>query len=649
MQEAIIQIGHKILEKEGFLENLVQKLEPTRKNKQLHVLKFNFSTTNLSLSIDVNEEMDEKTASKYLYVGSAAGAASDQWYVSATNNLYHITETMPNLLKLDLGEELNNKIKFIVENYFVDLSKEFKSNKNRYILNFEILGIKENPKNIFEEIFNEENDKGTKNVYKAIKDTLKKKFLSLFETYIKDEKNLSFNDIGLYTIFIDGKPICDYEQYKEVVLRDKQSVKSLKGNGICSLCSIEKDLTSDIKTDIKFYTTNQLIFASGLEKSNYKHNMLLCQDCLNKLLIGEKYIKNNLNTYLTGFTVYLIPHFIFGENLNKEEMDLVCEKIKKSFNTVKNYKDIEELRYEIENSLDFKNAYENSYFLINFIFYKNVQKATKIQKFIKDVNPSIFESIGQALLKSNKSYVNIFEGDYKRRITLGTAYYLTAIRLKSGEAMEYRNLLTLYERILTKGSIKRESIISNILKVCKIQFFEEASFNVSTGNMKDSIIYGNMYIRFLEELGCLRREVSMLNVEKLLLEDKMKDYIKEMNYGEQETSLFLLGYLVGEVGNSQRKGSLEGKKPILNKLNFGGMDKSKIIRLTGEVFNKLRQEKILKFNEKNFGQCKELLDKNINNWTLSKQENLFYILSGYGYATNKFVLNKKDGGEEDEQ
>jgi len=116
-----------------------------------------------------------------------------------------------------------------------------------------------------------------------------------------------------------------------------------------------------------------------------------------------------------------------------------------------------------------------------------------------------------------------------------------------------------------------------------------------------------------------------------------------MGYNEQQTSLFLLGNIIGAIGNAQYKRSSDGKKPILNKLNFNGMDKSKLVRLSNEIFNKLRQEKILPYNEMIYGKFKELFDKNRDSWNLNKDENLFYILSGYGYCTNKAIMGERKG------
>ena len=137
-----------------------------------------------------------------------------------------------------------------------------------------------------------------------------------------------------------------------------------------------------------------------------------------------------------------------------------------------------------------------------------------------------------------------------------------------------------------------------------------------------------------------------MDVDKLKVNANIKNYIDSMGYGEEESALFLLGYLVGAVGNAQYKRMGQDRKPILNKLNFGGVDRSKIIRLCDEVFGKLVQEKIRLYNETTFAECKKLLDKNIKNWKLNKYENLFYILSGYSFKTESAMINKGGKGNE---
>lgn len=642
MLEGIIQIGQALLKSDDIISNFIEDLQSTKKNKQLNVLKFNFLLDENKLDIDVAEEMDEHTAHKYSFVGSADGPNAPQWYVSSKSSNYHLTETVYNLSNIDFGEELNAKIKKVFKDFYVDFGDELKP-KYRYALNLNKCGIIDiTMDELFKKIKDQVNDE--KKLGKKLLEAEKREF----EKYLKDVKDINPNDIGLYTIFIDGEPISNFKKYRDVVVESKRLKGGKKNTGVCSICGNNKNVTSNMtKMKIKYYTTNQIIFASDVTKSNYYKNMQMCSDCMFKFLAGENYILNNLQTRLAAFDVYIIPQFIYGEPLDESELNIATKKITNSFNTVKSYEGISKLRNEIDGSLDLRD--EDSYFLLNFIFFKSSQQATKIQRLIKDVNPSIFEKVRHASDKARRDFVNVLGQDYKGAITLTSIYYMTPIRTRKGEATQYRDLLETYDAILTGKKLNKKHLIDNLIECIKIIRFSKGSYNINPNNevLEFYVIRANMYIKFLEYMGCLK-EGKGLDVSELKVKDSIKNYIEKLGYDEQETAMFLLGYLIGEIGNAQYKKTDEGNKPILNKLNFNGLDRSKIIRLTKDVFNKLNQEKdsngqkIIQYNEVTFFDMKRLLDKNINDWKLNKDESLFYVLSGYSYATAMPMLKKKE-------
>ncbi len=125
-----------------------------------------------------------------------------------------------------------------------------------------------------------------------------------------------------------------------------------------------------------------------------------------------------------------------------------------------------------------------------------------------------------------------------------------------------------------------------------------------------------------------------MDLQQLSVPEDVRDYCLEMNYSEPALALFVLGLLIAEVGNQQSR-ERDGKKPILNKVNFNGMDKARIIRLSNEIVKKLREYKVLKYNEGLYQVHKNLLEKTLVNWNLNKQNALFYLLSGYAYGTDR--------------
>ena len=646
MLEGIIQIGNSMLSGGGdMLSNLIKDVpSKNRKEKQMHVLKICFNTQKDEFKLDAKEEIDSGTALKYAFIGSADGPASPQWFATSNSYLYHITETLSNLTKVDLGNKLNEKIKSIFKTYYVDLGDKFKP-KNRYILNYKKCGIgEEDVLERLKKVQDEETEEDEKKRYKNITSSLKKIYSKEFESYVKTQFDIKSDEIGLYTIFIDDKPLSDFKEYRQAILKSKQNGKdNKKVKGCCSMCGSGENLTSDLsKMKIKYYTTNQIIFASELK--SYDRNMLLCSNCLNKLISGENYIKNKLNTKLIGFTVYLIPHFILGSPMNKNDLDKISDNIQHSFNTVKNLTGVDDFKTEIQNIKDMND--EDTYFLINIMFYKKSNQATKIQKLIKDVNPSVFGKIMDEFYDVGKLSRKIMGINYKLKIDLQTFYFMTPIRLKNSEPMNYRKLLQMYDAILTQRSLKLDEFIKGVISCAKIEFFDEQGYNVNgKSGIYNTILKANFCIKFLEYMGCIE-EGERMDISSLKVKDDLKTYILNMGYDEQQSAMFLLGCLIGEIGNAQYRRMGEDRKPILNKLNFGGVDKGKVIRLTNEVFNKLIQEKIRKYNEVTFSECKRLMDASQNSWKLNKHENLFYILSGYSYVTTKAMLNK--GGKENE-
>ncbi len=633
-----MQIGQVILDEKDILASLIKEVEPVRRNKQQHVMKIKFYTKEEKLELDAKEEIDENTAEKYMFIGSVNGPNSPQWYATSSSINYHISETIYNMSHMDFGESFNEKIKKLLNEYYIDLGENYK-NKNRYMLNLYKFGyVNSSIGDLLKQSEEEINSKDEKKIIESVKKKIQKQ--------IEEKLGISFNEISLFTIFIDDIPITNCKEYKEAVLKSKSGGKSKKPeeHKKCFMCGSTEDVTSKLSDmKIKYFTTNQVIFASGL--SDYDKNMMLCKDCINRLLAGENYVQNNLDTRLMDFNVYLIPHFIWGKPLSKSELDSGSNVIKRSFNTVKNFNNIEDFKDYIENMKD--SLDEDYYYLVNFFFYKKMNQATKVQKLIKDVNPSIFYKIAEASYETEELMQNILAGYRYNRISLESFYYFTPIRVKSGEAMQYRSLLQWYEAILTQGKIKKRNFINHIVQCTYKEYFNKEGYNIQKVKIHDTVIKASMAIKFLERMRIMDEEVKNLEFDLTVRED-LKNYIKGLNYDEQKTSMFLLGYLVGEVGNAQYKRMGEDKKPILNKINFSGMDKQKVIRLSNEMVNKLKQEKILKYNEIVFGEHKRLFDKNEDKWKMNKQENLFYILSGYSYATVRPMINKNNGGNDNE-
>jgi CRISPR-associated protein Csh1 len=110
-----------------------------------------------------------------------------------------------------------------------------------------------------------------------------------------------------------------------------------------------------------------------------------------------------------------------------------------------------------------------------------------------------------------------------------------------------------------------------------------------------------------------------------------------MDYSETEIALFYLGRVLSSVAYAQYKKGHESK-PVLNKINFNGMDADAIVRLSLDLREKTRQYNIHHKTEWNFSEFTERFNE--KDWSLSKEQNVFYLMAGYSFGLTKSDNNQ---------
>lgn len=654
MLEAMIEIGEKILRDQDIIESRIKDVSIQDKKGQVrYVAKLNFDIENNSFKVDL-EEADSNSVKRYIHLGRDGGPNANQWYVTFTGLNALIAEVVSQLAKMDLPDLVIENLNNVLDNFYYDFGEKI-TPKYRYMLDINKLGISSEQLPALLQEYQNENKP-----YKSLLDQLQKEL----QKYIESKYEIKSNQIALYTLAINGEPIASTpwykklleEKFKEGGEEKKQKVDRLIDQATCSFCGSNNNVTSDLrKMNIKYYTTNQNIFASNFDKKNYSKNMVLCQKCYDSLLTSETFIQNQMKARISKLDVYIIPHIVFSTyELTKGDLYYVSDKLIQSINMANNIEHVETYKNEL---LDLtSNLGEDNYILINIVFYKKMNQATKILKLIKDVNPSILDLIAESVNRT-QLWINDYysEGVANRKMQKGMnlVYYMTPIKLSQQSPAQYQKVLNIYESIFYHRKLNKRLILKNVIDTLKICWFEQPEYNVSGSDSKKYIDFKIMdalfYVGFLEKMGNLERGEGM-DITKLNLKDQYISYIEEINYDEQQTALFLLGCMVGAIGRKQnnRNNKSGGNKdsgtykPILNKLNFNGMELSKIKRLSNEIPSKMRQEKILIFYERVYQNQKYLLDLNEKNWNYNKDENLYYLLSGYAYETmRKFEKEEK--------
>ena len=641
MQEAVYEIGKIVKSESSIIEGIMLN---NKKGEPKRVLKMDFSTQKTELTVDVSEEIDADSAERYFHIGSASGPNSPQWFSVSKVVDYHLTETLCNLTEVfdDSSTELGKKLKNIFENYTFDMGADVPK-KYRYPIDLQKVGIIKESMSDIKKLASNGNGKVEG---KKLRSILSGEFLN----YLKEEKGLKKDDIGLCVITIDQKPISEYPEYIDKATAEKtgrkeksedEGKKQNNGSGYCYFCSEKKDVSSDLKKlDIKYFVNDKISFASFFTEKGFDKNILVCQECFESLMAGEKQLKERLKTKIGYFDVYVVPQFILSTNISKEEFEKISDKIIHTLKVSQNLDSLDKVQGRLQDYILFED--DTNDFYINFVFFEKSNSATKIMKLIKDVKPSRLAKIFEKKNEIMKIFIEYFPENLVKGFNLKYVYFFSVQKIAGKNSYsDFRLCLETYDAVFTGKLLNRQRVISRIVQIISQQFYSNSEYwEKSTA---DSV----MYYKFLKEMGNIKEEEGM-DVSLLELDEKLRTYIKTMNYTEEQVTMFMLGFMVGRVGNQQNK--LNETKPILRKINFHAMDKPKIMRLANEVFEKMYQLKIDKYYEKEYGLCKSLLDKNIKNTGLSSVETVFYILSGYAYSTNNWAKksDKSENKEEEE-
>jgi CRISPR-associated protein Csh1 len=381
------------------------------------------------------------------------------------------------------------------------------------------------------------------------------------------------------------------------------------------------------------------------------------------LLAGDNFVRKNLQSNLAYNVVYLIPSFHLDIGFSPEDLERWAKYLHSYLGKLTSLEGWRKFQQQLENFRDQEE--HKASFLINFLFVQRSRAEVRIQKLVQDVPPFRLDLLVEKRNEIKERGDRLFEESDSWDLSLRRIFWLFPVR-KHQQMVLNTDVLNFYEALFTGRAVKHGLLMANFLEMSRMHYYK----NYRPYVHKPQEGGDTALVRFLLQSALL---ISYLKALKMLKEDNkggemmdefltelpedIKNYIEQMDYGGSQAGLFLLGYLIGRIGTEQHKASPGStKKPILNKINFMAMSLSRIQRLSNDIFEKLDQYRILPYNERIFAAMKGLLDKNRSSWGLSHQENVYYILSGYAYATWGAIReglerkkSTKEGGDYNEQ
>jgi CRISPR-associated protein Csh1 len=244
---------------------------------------------------------------------------------------------------------------------------------------------------------------------------------------------------------------------------------------------------------------------------------------------------------------------------------------------------------------------------------------------------------------------------------------------KNGDQLDIGRVLSLYKAILSGEKIHykilydyaTEAMDKGLKQIGKsnIDNYYNMGLTRYINGYEDffikRIVFGYMVlINLCQDLGILdnkiftqiRKEENVMDIINSPSKDvnftikRIEDFLDNHGFSKKTRALFYLGILINRVAVAQMKKEHK-KKPILQKIQFQGMNEKEIYSLYIDVIEKLRQYDCMTLYSEaymyKFHTYYELEKGNFNN----DKENVFYIMAGYSYM----VGNKAPDMTEEEE
>ncbi len=438
-----------------------------------------------------------------------------------------------------------------------------------------------------------------------------------------------FSGIGI----TEPKELFKLNGYKEIIERKFFTPQGKKS--LCYASGKTKDNVSAAKFEQRYnlnkiFVETTINYINNFDKKRAKNNYQIDFQTRLYLEAASKYLLGNLTTSIAGVKAVVVPTFLSKSQIDFD--DIISIKIQRKTDIAFNFYDFnQDVIQQIDDEI------EDEIFWLNFLtFQTEGGKSFKIINNIKDVPFFRFVRIVNTLIKTGEKLKK-----YSKNVKNFNLYSLfKVIPVTKGSV---NNALILIQDILENRKVNALTFFKFFAELTRIYYYGRyrAYKNISQKDnfdfaIKDAIISYFVIFKTLLELDLLenhnfnyKRENKMEAKTNENFGEKIEEFFETMNYSDEQKALFYLGRMLNTIAYAQtQKG--HGTKPILNKINFNGMDKNEILRLHNDLFEKARQYGIV--DKVEFDNSKFTKLFNVNTWKFKPEETLFFILTGYTFG-----------------
>lgn len=471
-------------------------------------------------------------------------------------------------------------------------------------------------------------DKWDKLEYFSEAEKEKFKSFSKLNFFPKDPKK-GIDEVVFVILTVDSVKLSQSEEYKKFCVDrllhlaqiDKTKAKIVNdpfgGNNQSFEVSFPRDSINLLKSATGSPTTLPGMVGSGF---------LLSEQSYNELKLGAKKIDSELKIRIAGISHYIIPEFT-GEI----DIKYFQNYLKDSFKDELAFK-IEEYEKTEQDILINTNSQLNAILLFGHI------KGKGDIDFINSIRiPSIiyFEEVKRGLREAR-----VFS-DKKINLSLQSIFYLFPV---PSDKSKKPDALFFYKSIFEHTRYDKNTLMNVYADLIHLyrygRPYEKSGRKYYGGTV--NIIYtdkpeyhvkiANATLKFqvlLNLLNNLFKGKNSKSMDYSALPPKTKKVFERCNYQEDKAALFYLGKLIRLAADAQAKKQKNKRRPILDKINYGGMKPMDLKWLFAETIEKLKQYEVIRYADDDLTMFKTFFDSAERNWSLTDIENVFYVFSGY--------------------
>ena len=465
------------------------------------------------------------------------------------------------------------------------------------------------------------------------------------------------SDVAYYALALDGRPLAEEPAYSRFVLWylvDRAFAEAVPGH--CHLCGEERPVTSDFRRfRIKTYITDKTSFASGLVEAGFTRCYVVCRDCYLDLMIGDRLLEQQLETRLLRTPVFVVPEFALDIRL---DYDAVMRRLALVRQEATELDRLQELRRTPEDLARAGQRRAELYAYLTLLFHEKQNMAVKVREVVAEVPPSRVQAVIRAMnrlndLAATSDWAQPFH-DERSGWFPGLDGLLRTLPLRRQQgAPEVRPALTLARQLIQGEPVDEHSLVAAFLEGARAIVSQHGGYwlvperwarQTASPREVDSalrqFVCRTLALRLLVSELC-RVDRGGVTVDRAIPEP-YRSASEGLQLDAQQQALFLLGVLLGRVAHRQYVDSDGGSKPVLEKLNYGGMSLPRLLSFTAELFDKMRQYRLLTEyspaeNELLYSLASFFLTAERQRWRLTDQENVYFLLAGYAYETGRII------------